>query len=176
MSDTIDLVPEDEDAVEVTVRLPRSTARAAAHHDLLPLARLLADTATPAQAHARLLLVEAVGAMGTALPRPVPLPLLSPTFVRDSLPHPDVIADLFSHVYDSLTRIEGKMYALVPIEEPEEEPVDWETMEAQADREKAAGMTSGPVSGEEFLAMIAGESGKTLEEMLADAGISRGDI
>ncbi|MGW6842249.1 hypothetical protein [Streptomyces sp. NPDC054958] len=176
MTDTIDLVPEDEDAVEVTVRLPRSTARAAAHHDLLPLARLLADAASPAQAHARLLLVEAVGALGTALPRPVPLPLLSVKFMRSSIPNPDTLADVTALVYDSLARIEGKTYALVPIEEPEEDPVDWETMEAQADREQAAGMTSGPVSGEEFLAMIAGESGKTLEELLADAGMSRGDI
>ncbi|WP_046775158.1 hypothetical protein [Streptomyces yangpuensis] len=172
MTDTIDLVPEDEDAVEVTVRLPRAAARAAATHDLLPLARLLADVASPARANLRLLLVEALTAPESAVPSHVlRTPLGIPRIQRAN--HLDRAEDLAAHLW---AHIDGQAYALVPIEEPEEDPADWETMEAQADREKAAGMTSGPVSGEEFLAMIAGESGKTLEEMLADAGMSRGNI
>ncbi|MCX4783328.1 hypothetical protein [Streptomyces sp. NBC_01264] len=175
MSDTIDLVPEDEDAVEVTVRLPRAAALAAERHDLLPLARLLADAASPARAHARLLLVEAVSALETSLPRRIPLPPLALPRLRPPVSYRAEACAVTDLAYESLARIEGQVYALVPIEEPEE-PVDWDAMEAEADRQKAAGMTSGPVSGEDFLSMIAGESGRTLEELLTDAGMSRGDI
>ncbi|WP_159050721.1 hypothetical protein [Streptomyces sp. IMTB 1903] len=55
MTDTIDLVPGDTDAVEVTVRLPRAAARAAADHNLMPLAELLARAASPSDEHALLL-------------------------------------------------------------------------------------------------------------------------
>ncbi|MFF9982835.1 hypothetical protein [Streptomyces erythrochromogenes] len=200
MPETIDLVPEDEDAVEVTVRLPRAAARAAEAHDLMPLAELIARAAATHDDHEVLLLLKAtLTSGGESLPwRPerlangiVEARLMQS--VRDRLaPHaaiplplPDIpdlrraariSASYVSHLQHFRDALTGLRFALVPIQDDEPEQEDWEAKEAQAEREKRAGQHSETVSGEEFLTMLAGEAGMSLDDVLADAGVSRKDI
>ncbi|MFG2351846.1 hypothetical protein [Streptomyces phaeochromogenes] len=83
--------------------------------------------------------------------------------------------ELFRPLVGHRILLEVTKDGLVPVEDTTD-PEDWDTKEAQADREKRAGQHSDPVDGEEFLAQLAADAGISLDEVLTEAGLTRKDI
>lgn len=83
--------------------------------------------------------------------------------------------ELFRPLVGHRILLEVTKDGLVPVQDTAD-PEDWDTKEAQADREKRAGQHSDPVDGEEFLTQLAADAGISLDEVLTEAGLTRKDI